>query len=65
MYDPSSGIETPRITVTVATGIPEERCRRINLGYMDPASVNLKEWSLRQDWLVAQRAGEMLYRIRS
>jgi lactate racemase len=64
-YDASSGVETPRITVTLATGIPEDRCRRINLGYLDPASVNLEEWSPRQDWLVAKRAGEMLYRIRS
>ncbi len=23
-------------SVTLATGIPEERCRRINLGYLDP-----------------------------
>jgi nickel-dependent lactate racemase len=63
-YDASSGVETPRITVTLATGIPEERCRRINLEYLDPATVNLDEWSRHQDWLVAKRAGEMLYRIR-
>ena len=64
-YDVSSGVETPRITVTLATGIPEDRCRRINLGYLDPTSVDLEEWSRHQDWLVAKRAGEMLYRIRS
>ena len=63
-YDASSGVETPRITVTLATGIPEDQCRRINLGYLDPASVNLEEWSRRPDWLVARRAGEMLYRLR-
>src|SRR6266581_223643 len=34
-YDATTGIETPRISVTLATGIPEERCRRINLGYAD------------------------------
>ena len=63
-YDATSRVETPRITVTLATGIPEDRCRRINLGYLDPSSVNLEEWSRHQDWLVANRAGEMLYRIR-
>jgi nickel-dependent lactate racemase len=63
-YDASSGVETPRITVTLATGIPEDHCRRINLGYLDPASVYPGEWSRREDWLVVQRAGEMLYRIR-
>jgi len=31
-YDAERGMETSRITVTLATGIPEERCRRINLG---------------------------------
>ena len=64
-YDASSGVETPRITVTLATGIPEDHCRRINLGYLDPASVNVDEWNQHADWLVATRAGEMLYRIRS
>jgi hypothetical protein len=49
----------------LATGISEDQCRRINLGYLDPAKVDLEEWSLREDWLVARRAGEMLYRIRS
>ena len=38
-YDAATGVETPRIQVTLATGIPEERCRRINLGYLDPAGV--------------------------
>ncbi len=52
------GIETPRIQVTLATGIPEERCRRINLGYRDPASIRF------EDWHVIPRAGETLYRIR-
>jgi hypothetical protein len=28
-YDPRSGLEEPRIQVTLATAIPEERCRRI------------------------------------
>jgi len=62
-YDVARGVETPRIRVTLATAIPEERCRRINLGYMDPASVNLDEWASREDWLVVPHAGEMLYRV--
>src|SRR5262249_24978175 len=43
-YDAASGIERPRIEVTLATGISEERCRRVNLGFIDPAIVNLDEW---------------------
>jgi nickel-dependent lactate racemase len=65
-YDAAAGVETPRIRVTLATGIPEERCRRINLGYLDPASVRLDDWTGREDEgvLVVPRAGEMLYRAR-
>jgi len=61
-YDASCGLETPRIRVTLATGIPRERCERINLGYLDPATVNPDEWQ-RPGWLVVPRAGEMLYRV--
>jgi hypothetical protein len=28
-------IETPRINVTLATSIPEARCRLVSLGYAD------------------------------
>lgn len=65
-YDAPSGIETPRIHVTLATGIPEERCRRINLGYLNPAELNLAEWQGREaeGILVVPRAGEILYRLR-
>ncbi len=65
-YDAATGVESPRITVTLATGIPEDRCRRINLGYLDPASVRIDDWRGREDdgVLVVPRAGEMLYRVR-
>ena len=64
-YDEATGIESPRIKVTLATRIPEERCRRVNLGYMDPARVNIDEWRDREDEgiLVVPKAGEMLYRL--
>ncbi|OHB63400.1 MAG: hypothetical protein A2Y76_13920, partial [Planctomycetes bacterium RBG_13_60_9] len=29
-----NGVEKPRVNVILATGIPKERCERINLGYM-------------------------------
>ncbi len=65
-YDVATGVEKPRINVTLATGIPEARCRRINLGYLDPAVVDVEEWTARagDGWLVVPRAGEMLYRVR-
>jgi nickel-dependent lactate racemase len=64
-YDPARGVETPRIQVTLATGIPLERCRRINLGYLDPGTVKLQDWQGREGEgiLVVPRAGEMLYRV--
>ena len=63
-YDAAKGLEQPRIRVTLATGIPEERCRRINLGYLDPAGIRLDEWEGREaeGIMVVPRAGEMLYR---
>jgi lactate racemase len=64
-YDAATGVETPRIQVTLATGIPEARCRRINLGHLDPASVRVDEWEGREadGVVVVPRAGEMLYRL--
>jgi nickel-dependent lactate racemase len=62
-YDPATGVETPRIRVTLATGIPRERCLKINLGYLDPATVDPKAWKEDEDTLVVPRAGEMLYRV--
>ena len=51
--------------MTLATDIPEERCRRINLGYMHPATIDPEEWANREDKgiLLVRKAGEMLYKI--
>jgi nickel-dependent lactate racemase len=64
-YDAATGVETPRISVTLATGIPEERCRRINLGYRDYGTIDPEAWRGREDegLLLVERAGEVLYRI--
>jgi lactate racemase len=65
-YDPATGVETPRIKVTLATRIPEERCRKVNLGYLDPDSIDLDEWKGREaeGILFVPKAGEMLYRVK-
>jgi nickel-dependent lactate racemase len=64
-YDAVTGVETPRIQVTLATGIPEERCRRINLGYLDHRSIRPETWRDREDegLLLVERAGEVLFRV--
>jgi nickel-dependent lactate racemase len=66
-YDAASGVETPRIAVTLATAIPPERCARINLGYRDPATIRIDDWTGREHdgVLVVPRAGEILYRLES
>ena len=65
-YDAETGVERPRINVTLATRIPEEWCRRLNLGYLDPDRVNLEEWRNREGEgvLLVPKAGEMLYRVK-
>ena len=64
-FDASSALESPRIQVTLATSIPPERCERVNLGYLDPASIDIERERARSgsDTLVVPRAGEMLYRV--
>ena len=65
-YDPVTGKETPRIQVSLATSIPEERCRRVNLGYTDPQSIQLEDWKGREaeGILFVPRAGEVLHRLK-
>jgi nickel-dependent lactate racemase len=66
-YDAATGIETPRISVTLATGIPEEHCNRINLGYVNYREIDPDAWKGREEEgiLYVPHAGEMLYRARS
>jgi len=61
-----NGIERPRITVTLATGLSEECCRRINLGYRDYRTIDPTDWEGREDegLLLVRNAGERLYRLK-
>jgi nickel-dependent lactate racemase len=63
----TDGAEQARIQVTLATGIPEAECRRLNLGYLDPAMIHPSAWAGREDEgvLLVSPAGEYLYRVRS
>jgi len=65
-YDADTGVERPRIKVTLATGIPKEVCEQVNLGYMDPEDIDLDAWRDREDEgiLLIPRAGEQLYRLK-
>jgi nickel-dependent lactate racemase len=61
-YDSVSG-EHPRVTVTLATGIPQDIVRAVNLDYLDPATVDPQQWASDPDTLVVRDAGEDLYRL--
>lgn len=65
-YDAETGVERPRIKVTLATGIPRQRCEQLNLGYLDPNSIDPAHWAGREDEgiLLVPKAGEVLYRLR-
>jgi nickel-dependent lactate racemase len=62
-YDEING-ERCRVTVTLATGIPEERVRAVSLDYLDPAEVDPEAWAADPETLVVPRAGEDLFRLR-
>ena len=59
-----NGVERPRIQVTLATGIPEDVVRAVNLDYLDPALVDVEAWEQDPDTLVVHDAGEVLHRLR-
>ena len=61
------GMETRRARVTLATGIPPEVCRQINLGYRDPATISMDDFANREDEgvLLVPRAGEILYQLKN
>jgi len=64
-YDAATDVETPRVQVTLATGISKERSALVNLGYKDPKTVDRRDYEGDPKTLVIPRAGEMLYRVKS
>jgi nickel-dependent lactate racemase len=60
------GIEKPRIEVVIASQIPPETCAKINLGYLDPDSINPDEFRNREaeGVLFVEKAGEILHRVK-
>jgi hypothetical protein len=60
-----NGVERCRAIVTLATGIPEQTCRRINLSYRDPKTIRPADFAKREadGVLLVPKAGEMLFRL--
>jgi len=59
-----NGTEYPRITVTLATGIPKETCKGINLDYRGVGAIDVERWKKDEDTLVVEEAGQVLYRLK-
>lgn len=59
-----NGMEQPNVRVTLASKIAAEDCARLNLGYLDPADIDVESWKNREDdgILYVAKAGEILYR---
>jgi lactate racemase len=45
------GVETPRIQMTLTTGIPEERCRRVDLGHAGHRAIDSWRWVGREQMI--------------
>lgn len=60
-----NGVEHCRIKVTLATGIPREVCERINMGWRDPATIDIESYANREaeGVLLVRKAGEMLFKL--
>jgi len=58
-----NGQERPRIRVSVASQIPAALCELVDLGYCDPADIDLNEWKNREEEGIfcVEKAGETLY----
>lgn len=59
-----NGVEKPNVRVTLSSRISAEDCARLNLGYLNPAEVNVETWKNREEEgiLYVAKAGEILYR---
>jgi hypothetical protein len=57
------GVETRRVRLQLATGISEGLCRQVSLEYLDPAGINLADFTGREaeGVLLIPKAGEILY----
>jgi nickel-dependent lactate racemase len=60
----ASGGLVPRFTITLASGVPEEVCRRVKLGYMDWRKFRREDYEKDADTLIVEDAGRDLYLVK-
>jgi nickel-dependent lactate racemase len=53
----------PRYRITMATGIDEATCRRVNLGYLDHRTFDVTNYAGDPDTLIVEDAGRDLYLV--
>ncbi|HSE19351.1 MAG TPA: lactate racemase domain-containing protein [Pyrinomonadaceae bacterium] len=59
----NEGRIVPRYQITMATGLDEETCRRVNLGYLDYRTLDYEVMRGDPDTLVVADAGRDLYQV--
>jgi nickel-dependent lactate racemase len=57
----ADGKVVPRYRITMATGLDEETCRRVNLGYLDHRTFDCEAMGADSDTLIVKDAGRDLY----
>lgn len=57
------GKVAPRYQITMATGLDEATCRRVNLGYLDHHTFNYESYRADPDTLIVENAGRDLYKV--
>jgi nickel-dependent lactate racemase len=57
------GRVVPRYRITMASGLDEETCRRVNLGYLDYRTLDYEAMRADPDTLIVSDAGRDLYQV--
>jgi lactate racemase len=57
----ATGRLTPRYRITLASAVPEDACRRVNLGYLDHRELRLVDYQSDSETLIVEDAGRDLY----
>jgi nickel-dependent lactate racemase len=60
----AEGHVVPRFRIVLASAVPEDVCRRVNLGYMDPRTFNRANYENDPDTLIVEDAGRDLYLVK-
>ena len=59
------GRVVPRYSITMATGIDEETCKRVNLGFLDYRTLDYNRFESDPETLIVKNAGRDLYKTKS